>query len=48
MITVPVGEGRDDILGCNFNFIHILPFFSASSSVFPIQIILGFLIVEGI
>jgi len=48
MITIPVGEARDNILACNFNSIHILPLFSASSSVFPIQIILGFPFVGGI
>jgi len=47
MITVPVGEARDDILVCSFNSIHILPLFGASSSIFPIQIILGFLFVGG-
>jgi len=48
MITFPVGEARDNILVCNFNSIHALPLFGASSSVFPIQIILGFIFVGGI
>jgi hypothetical protein len=45
MITFPVGEARNNILVCNFNSIHALPLFDASSSVFSIQIIPGFIFV---